>query len=478
MNANLKKVPPSFFGLSTETWSLPRYEVNTKVFERVLTMFHVPGDIPLLIRIGGDSADHTYWGLPKKTRLPISSFALTNDWFTKVNQIGRDVGLRFIVDLNLVANRPSMAADWAKAAIAKLPLGSVTGFEVGNEPDLYFSVQWKLQFELNQRVAPELIAPSVLAPDFSADDYSYDFKLYQQALARVAPGIPTIGPAVAQPDLSPQWIDDLVRGQHGYKGPGYVSGVSAHRYPLSICEYPESPLYPTVPRVLDEMSTRGMANSAKGAINEAHKHKIHLYMTELNSVTCGGREGVSNTFATSLWAPDALFELIRAGADTADIHIRADAINHPFYLGRKVGLRPAPLLYGILTFIRSMGPDAWLVPAQVKGPPGMHLKVWAVRAKGNVLRVLMINKGARPGRLVLNLPAKGDAAVERLRGPAPNAMSGVMLDGQTLGPDGTWQGTPIVPTIRPGKRGYTVNVPAYSAALLTVPLKSGALPAK
>ena len=55
-SANTVSVPSSYFGISTEYWTLPLYERNMPVFERVLSMLHIPGDGPLVLRIGGDSA--------------------------------------------------------------------------------------------------------------------------------------------------------------------------------------------------------------------------------------------------------------------------------------------------------------------------------------------------------------------------------------------------------------------------------------
>ena len=66
-------------------------------------------------------------------------------------------------------------------------------------------------------------------------------------------------------------------------------------------------------------------------------------MTELNSVNCGGRPGVSNTFATALWAPDALFALLRAGVDGINLHVRANTINAPFAL-TSAGLSRRPIV--------------------------------------------------------------------------------------------------------------------------------------
>ncbi len=54
-------VPSSFFGISTEYWALPLFERNMPAFERVLSLLHVTGDGPLVLRIGGDSADHSFW---------------------------------------------------------------------------------------------------------------------------------------------------------------------------------------------------------------------------------------------------------------------------------------------------------------------------------------------------------------------------------------------------------------------------------
>src|SRR6478672_1542132 len=69
-------VPRSFFGLSTEYWTLPLFERDTPAFERVLSLLHVTGDGPLILRIGGDSADHSFWS-PKARKMPDWAFALT-----------------------------------------------------------------------------------------------------------------------------------------------------------------------------------------------------------------------------------------------------------------------------------------------------------------------------------------------------------------------------------------------------------------
>ena len=105
-------------------------------------------------------------------------------------------------------------------------------------------------------------------------------------------------------------------------------------------------------------------------------------MTELNSVTCGGRAGVSDAFDTALWAPDALFELMRAGVDGVNVHVRARAINAAFSIDSD-GLEAKPLMYGLMTFARMLGPGAQLVPLQLSASRSLHLKAWGVRISGD-----------------------------------------------------------------------------------------------
>ena len=106
-----------------------------------------------------------------------------------------------------------------------------------------------------------------------------------------------------------------------------------------------------------------------------------------------GSAGVSNTFATGLWFPDAIFEVMRTGAVGANLHERENAINDPFAFDAN-GLVAHPLLYGMILYARTMGPDAHLVPVSVHTTASPYLKVWAVASGHSTLRVLLINKGA------------------------------------------------------------------------------------
>ena len=182
-------------------------------------------------------------------------------------------------------------------------------------------------------------------------------------------------------------------------------------------------------------------------------------------MTCGGRPGVSNTFATALWAPDSLFALLRLGVAGVNLHLRANTINAPFVLGPQ-GLSIRPLLYGLLMFARTLGPGARLVQVASDAPRSSHLAAWAVGTGGR-WHVLLIDKGPRRDRVTLRFPATGQVTVQRLLASSPRAQSGVTLGGRWLGRDGRWQGRAAHELISPSARGYILTLPPYSAALVS-----------
>ncbi len=453
------RVPQSFLGISTEYWSLPWFYRQPGVLERTLALVRAPGNGPLVLRIGGDSADHSFW-MPTPRPLPPWAFELTPEWLQQTAALVQSLSLRLILDLNLVTESPRAAAGWAQAAETLLPRGSISGFEIGNEPDIYNRPFW-LATVLHSKVVPPL--------GLTAQSYARDFQAYARSLRTVVPGVPVLGPALALPSINRSWIPPLLAS-----GPAHPAAITIHRYPYSACALPGTAAYPTIDRVLGEHATAGVAESVAPAVAMGRRAGVPVRLTELNSVTCGGRSGVSDAFATALWAPDALFELLHAGVAGVNIHVRAQTVNGAFTIGSR-GLDARPLLYGLIAFARTLGPGAQLVPLDLATVGPAHLKAWGVRVGGNALHVLLIDKGGQSVRVSLRLPAVGSAVVERLVAPSAWSRRGVTFDGQYLGLDGEWRGRATPQTVRLGAYGYVIAVPHYSAALVTLRLRTGAL---
>jgi hypothetical protein len=458
-NLSTTPVPSSFFGISTEYWALPLFERDTPAFERVLALLHVAGDGPLILRIGGDSADQSFWD-PKTRKIPDWAFELTPAFLSRLRALVERDRVKLIVDLNLLTDSPLTAAEWARAAETSLPRGSIVGFEIGNEPDLYERRYW---VEMTAR-SPLVTRPMPL--ELTPATYVEDFAAYARVLGESSPDIPLVGPAVAHPRVGLPFISSLIGAERPELGM-----VTGHLYPYSKCaKDPKSSSYPTVPRLLSRHATSAFATDLASAIALAHHAGLKFRLTEFNSVTCGGKAGVSDTFATALWAPDALFTAMRAGVDGANLHVRDDTINTPFTINRS-GLAARPLLYGLLMFTRALGPRAQLVRLHLTAARSLNLSAWAVEVQGRILHVLLIDKGSRTVTVDLRLPATGTGTVQRLLASSPYSRSGVTLNGQQLNHAGDWTGTPRTETIVPGPRGgYELTVPHRSAALMSVPL--------
>ncbi len=453
-------VPRSFLGLSTEYWALPVYERRLPLLERVLSLLHVRGDGRFVLRIGGDSADQTFWE-PSARTTPPWVYALTPARLRQIRTLVRQAHLRVILDLNLITGSPTAASGFAAAAERVLPRGSIIDFEVGNEPDIYSRRDWLAALSQTP------LRAGFLRKELSTATYIHDFDSYSRALAGVAPGVALAGPALANPVRNLDWIARLLAAPH----PG-LRMVTAHRYLYSACAAHHSPGYPTIKRLLSEHATAGVAHRLEPAVIAAHRVGLKFRLTELNSVSCRGVPGISDAFATALWAPDMLFELLRAGLDGVNVHVRTSAINGAFTLSGQ-GLGARPLLYGLILFARTLGPGAQLVRVHVRASHSLNLKAWATRVSGDVLHVLLIDKGNRAARVALRLPANGRARVQRLLAPSPRSIAGVTLAGQQLGRDGRWHGRAVVQRITAGVHGYEVLVPRASAALVTVRLGAG-----
>ncbi len=374
-------VPASYLGLSTEYWALPLWSGEMPLLERALSLVRVRGAGPLILRVGGDSADHAFWDPNAGAggiRPPPWAFSLAPRWLGQARALVRMLGVRLILDLNLITDTPSAAAQWARAAKAGLPPRSIDAFEVGNEPDIYSRADWRAitaERDLNTRTAGgaagHRFSGTSLPAALTAGDYVRDFHSYARALDALAPGAMMAGPALANPVQHGRWVQTLIDGARRDLGM-----VTVHRYPYTGCPGRRGTRsYATIGRVLGPAASTGLGVALRPLVDDAHDAGLPLRLTELNSVNCGGRAGVSDAFATALWAPDALFSLLRAGVDGVNLHVRAAAINAPFALGPG-GLQARPLLYGLILFAHTLGPgrpvgDAPLASEPVREPRGM-----------------------------------------------------------------------------------------------------------
>ena len=451
-------VPASFLGLSTEYWSLPHYANQRPLFTRAVDLLRRPG-APFTLRIGGESADLSWWS-PRPGPVPGWAYSLTPTWLTGLARLTAQAHLQLVLDLNMADRNPAREAAFAKAVVDRLPPGTVQGLEIGNEPDLYPRMN---TLGLFTAAHARVVRYFAWAQRYAPDRYVSQFDTYAAALAHAGVHLPLGGPEISDPTQT-QWLAGLIAAERGR-----LAAVTAHRYPLNACAAPSEPGYPTIPRLLADQATAGLAASVRPAVVIAHQAGVPFSLDEFNAVTCGGTPTVSGTFANALWAPDALFSLMEVGVDSVDLHIRARAYNPPFFVTGH-GLRTRPIFYGLIMFQRMLGRDSELVPATLQTTTSGRLKAWVVQG-GGTERVLLINKGNRGTNV--RLPLAG-GTIERLLGAGPAARTGVRLAGQSLTPGGRWRGRFTEQKVwSAAGGGGEVTVPAYSAALVTLRLGRG-----
>ncbi len=458
----LVRVPPSFLGLSVEDNELPVYEHFFRTFGRLLSVLRPHGDdSPVILRVGGESADSSVWGTDQDTLVAPAyrqrrAYELTDQWMAHLGSLVRTASLKIILDLNLAAHSPDMAADEVASARRKLPAHSISAFEVGNEPDLF--KRGFVGFTRARRGGR-----GGWAFRFTIPDYIKLLGSYIRAIDGAFPDAPIAGPSTTSED--PRWVTDLMASRQAKK----LSLVTTHEYPLlDGCAFPGEPRYPTASKYLKDVWVKIPVRQARKVVTAAGNGGRPLRITEAGSSFCGGRAGQTDTFATALWAPDLLFSLVATGVAGINIHTRANGYSNSALLYTPAGIYPEPLFYGMMLFTRALGPGATLMEVTRTGGPE-RLKTWAVRLRDGSLRVVYINKSNYPTTATLLSGSRRPGSLERLTAPSVRANNSVKLAGQRFGPHGGWRGKRVSKRVRERKGAYEVLVPAYSAALLSIP---------
>jgi hypothetical protein len=462
-----RRVPDGFLGFSFEFSAIRAYtgsdpaDINP-VFEQLIRNL-TSGRAPVL-RVGGDSTDLSYAPSPGVTPPPWVAYPLTPSWMATTAALARHLGARMILGLNLAANKPPLATAEARDYVRAFGRAAIA-LEIGNEPNIYHQLT---------------VDHTLLGIPIHARPRSFGYPAFRRqfrAVAQAAPHLELAGPALAvsPTPMKGSWVQsmpDFLR-----RNPR-VRTMTVHRYPLRNCYVPpSSPQYPTVPHLLARYSTAGLAASLGRWLEIAHRQHRQLRVDELNSVACRGKEGVSDTFASSLWVTDALFSLLHAGVDGVNIHTLPGAAYELFTFSHASGGWTGsvrPVYYGLQLFAQAAPPGSRLLQVPGLGEGSSVLSVWATRGTDRIDRVVLIDKDPTRAETVTLRPPAGTpagATLERMQAPSVDASSGVTLGGQTYGSNtATGQLAPaITRALTPNAHGnYRVTVPAGSTALVTL----------
>jgi hypothetical protein len=444
----------SFLGIATEISTItslsgPPTDPDTAFISLLRNLS--PG-APVLLRLGGDSTDWSWWKVPGMKQPPGIRYTITPAWAADVKALLTALGAKALLGVNLELDSRRVAAyevsQYEKDVGPKL----IDGLELGNEPELYAAFNY---YRTKQGVG---VTGRALG-HYTLADYARDFTNIASALGN----IPLVGPSSG----SAAWLPEL--GTLLSDLPARLKLITVHAYPLLHCS-PSSHL--TDADFFAPASLQGLAEQIHGMVRAAAAHGKALRLDETNGITCGGQSGVSNSFGEALWALNFLPALWQAGVQGVNVQT-IDGNNNDMIsashtsAGWSVSVQPE--YYGLLTFADAVPAGSHLL--KITAPASPELYQFAARATDGSERVVLTNIGSSLRTLGVRVRgAHGTGSVAVLTAASLTATSGTSLAGQKLSPrTGSLTGPAHSTQVEPNVKGvYAVKVPAHAAAILTV----------
>jgi hypothetical protein len=385
------------------------------------------------IRFGGVSADTEITWARKDSS---GAHSVSAHDLAGIASLARRTGWSVLLTVNLGHFDPRKAAE--EAAAARSLLGPrLAGIEIGNEPD---------RFGLKR----------LRGPNWSFSRYETQFEAYRSAIARAAPGVPMVGPDASSGPLPLPWVK-AAAGLH-------PAVLTDHYYPLSKCGST-----PTVSELLSP-GVRSKELSILGQLAAIQRSsRIPLQLDESNNISCKGQPGVSNTFASALWAADYIPRAMTAGVRGLDFH---DLLSLPGAYSPLIEvagrLHANPEWYALLLARGLDGTRALATSVYSRSPLTAH----AFLAPDGSVKVALVNfegPGAKPLRVSLRIPGRfARGTILRLTAPSPSVTSNVTLGGTEVTPSGAWRPTLPLPRAYDAHGSLAVAMPPNSAALVTL----------
>ena len=434
-------IGPAFAGLSYEKSSL--YEpLFTAANADLIGLFKRLG--PSVLRIGGNSVDRNVWtsngaGQTAGQIAPpdvaaVAAFVNAAGWqcLYGINLGGSATG----------ATTPALAA--AEVAYAAQQFGSsLLGIEIGNECDLYGGTG------------------SYYAGSWSLAQFETLWGQYRTAILATTPTVPITGPADAGSESS--WTvpfgeavtksEITLLTQHYYRANGQL--------PTSTGAYLITP---------DTTLTGNLATLNSGAKTIG----IPYRMSECNSFYNGGASGVSDSYASSLWVIDYLFNCVQGGASGVNFHGGGNSAGYtPIADSSGVVVGARPEYYGILLF--TLAGQGTLYTTQLNAG-GLNATAYAVKTASGGLNLVINNKDLTQNlQLTAQLPQTVNSATllgmtqlsSGATAPSLAATDGVMIQGALVNADGTFTPSAAYTLTATGSQ-ITCYVPALSAVLIQI----------
>lgn len=438
-------IPKDFLGLSFESAQLAQPEFFSAQNPDFAGFLRALGTG--VLRIGGNTSEYAFWtpNPGSKYVAPIGAMGpdpghrvpprteTTPQAIRNLRQFLDMIDWRVMYGLNFGQGTPQQAAD--EAAFVSKTLGNrLISFQIGNEDDLF----------PHNGLRP---------PSYSYTDYAHEWKTFYDAVKARVPSAKFAGPDTGG---TTDWLTQFAQ-QFGKD----VILLSTHYYALGPASNPSM----NIDRLL-RPNPRWQAGVPKiqQAMQQSH---LPYRLTETNSCYGGGKPDVSNTFASSLWALDLMFQLLAVGGSGINFHGGGYGWYAPVVGTIQNGFVARPEYYALLIMSRLVG--GHVVASQLDAGNAAPLCVsYAVRNAQGKLHAVVINKDAATNvRLKIQANAPGQRiSVERLISLRLDDQQDTTFAAAPVCAQGAWKSERIE-HVRPVNGSADCYIPAASAALLT-----------
>jgi hypothetical protein len=423
-SAGVYTLPEDFIGLSYESAQLANPAFFAAENSSLVGMVRELSSDGVL-RIGGNSSEFTQFTTNESTGVaaldaagPDSSKHVDSDTpvtpkaLSNLRTFLDATNWRCIYGLNAARGTAENAAEEA-SYVDKILGPRLIAFQIGNEVDA-----WRTRYR-----------PAT----WSYPDYWQQWLQFHAAIVARVPHAKFAGPDIASRVV---YVTGFAADAKN-SAPDVVM-LTSHYYAMGPAGGPGM----TIDKLLSPDSR--LEGYLKTTMDAAHASGLPYRMSEGNTCWNGGQEGVSDTLASALWAPDMMLTFATAGCAGVNFHGGGEGYYTPIAGTLAKGFERRPEYFGMLMMKPLLG--ATLVRSTLTCDND-RITAYAANKAGQTL-VAAINKTAQSAEIKTSLRGARQAWV--LSGPAIDAKQGVTLNERK--PDAL--------------QGGVLHVPAYTAILL------------
>jgi hypothetical protein len=384
---------------------------------------------PGVIRMGGNSSDETDWtgdGFNANTTFDV----LTPAGVGMLAEFSKKTNWPVIFGLNLGHDNISASVD--ESAYLYQQLGaSLYALQIGNEPD-YFTLGYR-------------------PPTYNVRDYEGEWN------ANFAP----IKAQVPQAQFAGPDISDVLSWAQTFAADNgkNVTLLDAHYYndgPATDASINCQTILSTDFTLLPYLQTLNESATLAG---------LNYRITETNSIWGGGKPGVSDAFAGTLWALDLMWTVAANNGQGVNFH--GGELNYTPITVSSTGQCTANAVYYAMLAFKYGATGGVMIPVDA-GTKNYNYNAYACKTSAGYM-LTIINKEQQQNISLAVSTGKTIATVNimRLAAPSVNSTTGITFAGAAVKSDGSFAPVSTENT-KPNNNSFVITIPAASAVVVNI----------